>query len=62
MNTFSRLWGVKTPAEAQAMIDEQKAEAVAALNGREPANLEGVRHRTAHLRMHKILQKCGDFS
>lgn len=40
MNTFSRLWGVKTPAEAQAKIDEQKAEAVAALNGREPANLE----------------------
>lgn len=40
MNTFSRLWGVKTPAETQAKIDEQKAEAVAALNGREPANLE----------------------
>ena len=40
MNTFSRLWGVKTPAEAQAKIDAQKAEAVAALNGREPANLE----------------------
>jgi len=40
MNTFSRLWGVKTPAEAQAKIDEQKAEAVVALNGREPANLE----------------------
>ena len=40
MNTFSRLWDVKTPAEAQLMIDEQKAEAVAVLNGREPANLE----------------------
>lgn len=40
MNTFSRLWGVKTPAEAQAKINEQKAEAIAALNGREPANLE----------------------
>lgn len=40
MNTFGRLWGVKTPAEAQAKIDEQKAESVAALNGREPANLE----------------------
>lgn len=40
MNTFSRLWNVKTPAEAQAKIDEQKAEAVAALDGREPANLE----------------------
>lgn len=40
MNTFNRLWGVKTPAEAQAKIDNQKAEAVAALNGREPSNLE----------------------
>lgn len=40
MNTFSKLWGVRTPQEAQAKIDEQKAEAVAALNGREPANLE----------------------
>ena len=40
LNTFSRLWGVKTPAEAQAKIKEQKAEAIAALNGREPANLE----------------------
>ena len=40
MNTFYQMWGVKTPAEAQAKIDEQKAEAVAVLNGREPANLE----------------------
>lgn len=40
MNTFSRLWNVKTPQEAQNKIDEQKAEAVAALNGSEPANLE----------------------
>ena len=40
MNTFCRLWGVMTPVEAQAKIDEQKAEAVSALNGREPANLE----------------------
>ncbi len=40
MNTFYQMWGVTTPAEAQAKIDEQKAEALAALNGREPANLE----------------------
>ena len=40
MNTFNRLWGVKTPQEAKAKIEEQKAEAVAALDGREPANLE----------------------
>ena len=41
MNTFNKMWpDVHTPAEAQARIDEQKAEAVAALNGREPQNLE----------------------
>lgn len=41
MNTFNRMWpNVHTPAEAQARIDEQKAEAVAALNGRDPLNLE----------------------
>ena len=40
MNTFYQMWGVLTPAEAQAKIEEQKAEALAALNGREPANLE----------------------
>ena len=40
MNTFYQMWGVITPAEAKAKIEEQKAEAVASLNGREPANLE----------------------
>lgn len=40
MNTFSQMWGVKTPEEAQAKIDEQKSEALAALNGKEPQNLE----------------------
>ena len=33
MNTFSRMWGVITPQEAQAKIDEQKREALAALAG-----------------------------
>ncbi|MBO4663445.1 MAG: UDP-galactopyranose mutase [Bacteroidaceae bacterium] len=40
MNTFYQMWGVKTPAEAEAKIAEQKAQAVASLNGREPQNLE----------------------
>lgn len=40
MNTFYQMWGVTTPDEAKAKIEEQKQEAVAALNGREPANLE----------------------
>lgn len=41
MNTFNKMWpDVHTPAEAQARIDEQKYEAVVALGGREPENLE----------------------
>lgn len=40
MNTFYAMWGVTTPAEAQAKIDEQKADALKALNGQEPQNLE----------------------
>ena len=36
MNTFSRLWGIKTPAEAKAKIEEQIAE----LSIDEPQNLE----------------------
>lgn len=36
MNTFSRMWGVRTPAEAKARIAEQ----IAALNIGEPKNLE----------------------
>ncbi|KRL56465.1 UDP-galactopyranose mutase [Furfurilactobacillus rossiae DSM 15814] len=38
MNTFSELWGVTTPAEAKAKIEEQKA--VANLSDSEPRNLE----------------------
>lgn len=41
MNTFNRMWpDVHTPVEAQVRIDDQKADAVAALCGREPQNLE----------------------
>lgn len=36
MNTFSKMWGVKTPAEAKAKIDEQRSE----LHIEEPKNLE----------------------
>lgn len=41
MNTFNKMWSdVHTPAQATAKIEEQKAEALAALDGREPQNLE----------------------
>ena len=35
MNTFSRMWGISTPAEAKAKIEEQKASVIG-----EPRNLE----------------------
>lgn len=40
MNTFYQMWGVTTPEEAKAKIDEQMKDAVAALSDREPQNLE----------------------
>ncbi len=36
MNTFSRMWNIKTPAEAKKIIDEQRKQ----LNITEPKNLE----------------------
>ena len=43
MNTFYQMWGVTTPEEAQAKIDEQKAEVVTKMKAdgvSEPRNLE----------------------
>lgn len=43
MNTFYQIWGVTTPKEAKAIIEEQKADAVARMKAdgvSEPRNLE----------------------
>lgn len=43
MNTFHQMWGVVTPEEAQAKIEEQRADAKAAMEAagvQEPRNLE----------------------
>ena len=40
LNTFEEMWGVHTADEARRIIDEQRAEVVRQLGGREPANLE----------------------
>ncbi len=40
MNTFYQMWGVTTPEQAKTKIEEQKAEAIKVLNGKEPQNLE----------------------
>lgn len=43
MNTFYQMWGVRTPTEAKAKLDEQRAEAVAKMKAEgidEPRNLE----------------------
>ena len=36
MNTFSEMWGIRTPQEAMAKINEQRQE----MAGKEPQNLE----------------------
>lgn len=43
MNTFYAMWGVETPAQAQAKLDEQRREAIAGMEAdgvTEPRNLE----------------------
>ena len=40
MNTFHQMWGVSSPTEAVEKIQEQRHEALVALNGRPPQNLE----------------------
>lgn len=40
MNTFHQIWGVTTPEQANNVIQKQRNEAEALLNGRQPSNLE----------------------
>ena len=40
MNTFHQMWGVLSPDQAETKIAQQRAEAVALLNGKDPQNLE----------------------
>ena len=40
MHTFRQMWDVSTADEARRIIDEQRAETLRDLNGREPENLE----------------------
>ena len=40
MNTFHQLWGVTTPQQAHDKIEQQRAEAIRKLGGRQPSNLE----------------------
>ena len=40
MNTFSKMWGIKTPAEAKEIIERQKQEAAEQIGEGEPSNLE----------------------
>ena len=40
MHTFRQMWDVSTADEARRIIDEQRAETLRELNGREPENLE----------------------
>ena len=53
MNTFSKMWGISTPEEAQAIIDEQKKE----VKG-EPQNLEEQAISLVGRDIYEKLVKC----
>ncbi len=40
MNTFYQMWGVTTPAQAEAILAEQRMDVQKQMHGREPQNLE----------------------
>ena len=40
MNTFSKMWSIRTPEQAREIIERQKAEAADQIGSGEPANLE----------------------
>lgn len=40
MNTFYKMWGVRTPEQAMAKVESQRLEVKSKLNGCEPQNLE----------------------
>ncbi|MCM1034671.1 MAG: UDP-galactopyranose mutase [Paludibacter sp.] len=40
MNTFAQMWGVSTPAEAKAKLEQQRSAVLEQLGGRNPQNLE----------------------
>ncbi len=53
MNTFSKMWNITTPAEAKAIIDEQKKEVVG-----EPKNLEEQAISLVGRDIYEKLVKC----
>ena len=57
MNTFYQMWGVTTPDAAKAKIEEQRAEVLRSLQGREPANLEEQALSLVGKDVYKILIK-----
>ena len=40
MNTFQKIWGCVTPAEAASILNRQRQDALSDLKGKEPSNLE----------------------
>ena len=61
MNTFYQMWGVLTPAEAQAKIEEQRQEALERMKAdgvTEPRNLEEQAQLLIGKDIYEILIKC----
>ena len=57
MNTFHALWGVKTPEEAKAKIEEQKAEAIAKMKEEGVTEPRNVREQAITLAGKDIYEK-----
>lgn len=57
MNTFYGMWGVKTPAEAAAKLDEQRAEAVEAMRRDGVTEPRNLREQALQLIGHDIFEQ-----
>lgn len=55
MNTFYQMWGVTTPDEAQAKIDEQKAEVLKQLKARNPQSVVDGTYQPQNLEEQALL-------
>lgn len=57
MNTFSKMWGIKTPAEAKTIIEKQKAEAKADMDARSDAEISNLEEQALSLVGRDVYEK-----
>ena len=57
MNTFSKMWGIKTPAEAKAIIEKQKAEVKASMAEKADAEISNLEEQALSLVGRDVYEK-----